>query len=91
MPGLPAERPARQPILADTRFRERLAGFIVTNTICIAIWAATGVDGSFWPVWVLLGTGIALYSTVVHRALGTDESHRGRGRHRDRDRRSGPR
>lgn len=90
VPGLPAARPAREPILADTRFRQRLAGFIVTNTICIAVWAASGADGSFWPLWVLLGTGIGLYSTVVHRVLGAEDPRRGRGRHRDRGRRSGP-
>jgi hypothetical protein len=27
-----------------------LAGFVV----CTAIWAASGADGRFWPVWVLL-------------------------------------
>ena len=25
---------------------------------CVAIWLATGAGGSFWPIWVILGSGI---------------------------------
>src|SRR3954452_776871 len=41
----PAGKPER--VWDTPAFRARLASFIVANTICIAIWAATGTDGSF--------------------------------------------
>jgi uncharacterized protein DUF1707/2TM domain-containing protein len=70
---------------ASPAVRGRLASFIVVNTICIAIWAASGGHGSFWPIWVILGTGIGLFATVVRRALGVEEEHEHR-RHRRRSR-----
>jgi len=72
LPAPPVPAPARTPVLRDEHFRQKLAGFIVVNAVCIAIWAATGADGSFWPVWVLLGTGIGLLSRLVHGALGVE-------------------
>jgi hypothetical protein len=53
--------------------RARLATFIVANVVCISVWLATGAEGSFWPKWVLLGTGIALFVTLVHSILGVEE------------------
>jgi hypothetical protein len=63
----------RLPALRGYEVRRRLATFITVNVICIVIWAATGTHGSFWPIWVLLGTGIALFSSVVKALLGVDE------------------
>jgi hypothetical protein len=77
-PGAPAERDWASPAV-----RARLASFIVVNTICIAIWAASGGEGGFWPIWVILGTGIGLFAKMVRRALGVEEHHR----HHRRDRR----
>jgi hypothetical protein len=76
--GAPAERNWASPAV-----RGRLASFIVVNTICIAIWAASGAEGGFWPIWVIFGTGIGLFATLVRRALGVedDDRHR-RRRHR---------
>jgi hypothetical protein len=31
--------------------------FAVASSICVAIWLMTGA-GYFWPMWVMLGTGI---------------------------------
>jgi hypothetical protein len=76
--GAPAERSWASPAV-----RGRLASFIVVNTICIAIWAASGAEGGFWPIWVIFGTGIGLFATLVRRALGVEEDDRHhRRRHR---------
>src|SRR3954467_7885687 len=52
LPGRPREPAAPEPAWRSEAVRARLASFIVANTVCIAIWAATGADGHFWPVWV---------------------------------------
>jgi hypothetical protein len=83
---LPDPRPAAAPPagpLRSPQVRARLASFITVNAICIAIWAATGADGYFWPIWVIFGTGIGLFTTLVHTLLGVedddeDDDHRGR-------------
>jgi hypothetical protein len=66
-PHVPARRPDRGRAL-----RERTAAFLTPNVVCIAIWAATGT-GSFWPGWVLLGTGIAFAVFLIRFVLGVDE------------------
>jgi hypothetical protein len=73
LPDRPAEKEKRDPTWQDEAVRARLASFLTVNTICIVIWALTDPGGYFWPVWVLLGTGIALFSRIVHRALGVEE------------------
>jgi hypothetical protein len=77
----PAPAPTPQRALDSQAVRARLASFIVVNTICIAIWAASGTNGGFWPIWVILGTGIGLFATVVRRALGVEEPERHRRHH----------
>ena len=76
LPATPAGGAAPEPAWRSEEVRAKLATFIVANTICILIWALTGADGSFWPKWVLFGTGVALFATLVHRVLGVDEEHR---------------
>jgi hypothetical protein len=73
---LPQSRPGAEP--AESRWRSqhvraRLASFITVNAICIAIWAATGAESDFWPIWVILGTGIGLFTTLVRTLLGVEE------------------
>jgi hypothetical protein len=68
--------------------RRRLASFVTVNGVCVAVWAASGADGGFWPAWVMLGTGIPLFSALVHRGFGVQPrgGRRRHGRHRhDRD------
>lgn len=81
LPALPAPAPAAAPVRRDERIRERLAGFIVVNATCIAIWAISGAGG-FWPVWVLFGTGLGLFGTLVRRGLGVEPRERDRNRNR---------
>jgi hypothetical protein len=73
---LPAPRvPAPAPAPAPDRslvLRERTAAFLVPNVVCIAVWAATGA-GSFWPGWVLLGTGIAFAAFLIRFVLRVEE------------------
>src|SRR5437016_4738798 len=65
---LPVPEPTREQqraIAAEQRRRNRerhrkeLAGFLMPNIVCTAIWyMTTGGDSYFWPQWVLFGTGI---------------------------------
>jgi Domain of unknown function (DUF1707)/2TM domain len=79
-PRLPGE--SRAGPLRSQHVRARLASFITVNAICIAIWAATGAESYFWPIWVIFGTGIGLFTTVVRTLLGVEEEddreHHGR-------------
>ena len=73
LPRAPAAPEPRESVWRAEHVREKLAGFIVANLICISIWLFTGTDGDFWPKWVLLGTGIGLVATLVRTALGVEE------------------
>ncbi|HWJ80810.1 MAG TPA: hypothetical protein VNS55_01130 [Nocardioides sp.] len=41
--------------------------FLVASTICTAIYLMTDAGGYFWPMWVMLGTGIPLLLALVGR------------------------
>jgi hypothetical protein len=56
-------RPARRCGPVD---RGALETFLVPSTICVAIWLMTGA-GYFWPMWVMLGTGIPLLVGLLER------------------------
>jgi len=73
LPAAPAPPASRTPARESPHVRQKLAGFLTANVVCIAVWLATGAHGSFWPIWVLLGTGIALFSAWVRAALGVDD------------------
>jgi hypothetical protein len=72
-PAVVAPRPVPGPMWRSDALRQRLAGFIIANAVCNAVWFATGADGDWWPMWVLLGTGIGLFVALVHAALGIEE------------------
>jgi hypothetical protein len=63
-----------EPVWRTEHVRNRLAGFIIANFVCNAVWLATGTDGDWWPKWVLLGTGIGLVVALVHAVFGTDDT-----------------
>jgi hypothetical protein len=73
LPDTPGHEPGREPVWRSEELRARLATFIVANVVCVSVWLATGAEGDFWPKWVLLGTGIALFVTLVHGVLGVEE------------------
>ena len=47
-----------------THLRRRLAqeggAAIGLWVMCVAVWAASGAQGSFWPIWVIIATAIPL-------------------------------
>jgi uncharacterized membrane protein len=59
---------AARRVKAKRDFLWLLASSSLTLAVVLIIWAATGA-GSFWPLWVLFGLGVAL---IVHgwRAYG---------------------
>jgi hypothetical protein len=77
LPERGAGAPPPEPAWRSEQVRAKLASFIVANFVCIAVWLATGAEDGFWPKWVLLGTGIALVATLVHRVLGVEEEAHG--------------
>lgn len=42
------------------RVRDRVLTYVVIMLFLIAIWAATGAHGSFWPIWPILIGGLIL-------------------------------
>jgi len=84
---LPDPRPLPAPPAPRELARRRLwqdAGAVVILDIgCVAVWAATGATGSFWPEWVILVSGLRL-ARDAWRLLGPapDAMPRRRRRHR---------
>ena len=92
--------------LAERRSRlqrqliQQTGGGLGVFVLCTAIWAASGAEGSFWPIWValvalipLLRNGWRLYGPApdldrveADLARGRDRAHRDERRHRRRDR-----
>jgi hypothetical protein len=70
-----------EPAWKAPAVRARLAGFITANLICNAVWLATGADASWWPKWVLLGTGIGVVAALVHALLGVEDERAAREHH----------
>jgi Domain of unknown function (DUF1707) len=58
------------PRVPGDELRRRLATFLPPNIICVVIWAATNPGGYFWPMWVMLGTGIGLVCWLIPAMLG---------------------
>jgi hypothetical protein len=47
----------------------------LVNLVCLGVWLASGTEGSFWPGWVLLISGIRL-AFVAWGELGPAGAHR---------------
>jgi Domain of unknown function (DUF1707)/2TM domain len=50
---------AQTPGAARQRFYRILFAYVVINLFLIGIWAFSG-RGPFWPIWVMLGWGLAM-------------------------------
>ena len=91
------------------KLRRRLiqegGGALGVSALCVAIWAVTGAHhgSSFWPIWVILATGIPVIRNAwrlfgpapdvesVERHLNARAEHRGRReQRRSRHRHHGP-
>lgn len=72
-----ARKAAEQRLGAQAGFKKMFGGFIILWVVMVAIWALSGA-GYFWPVWVFLGTGIALlygaWAAYGPRESGPSES-----------------
>jgi signal transduction histidine kinase len=47
--------------------RDTLGKLVILNVFLIGVWAAGGA-GYFWPVWVMLGSGVAFALKGLHRS-----------------------
>ncbi|RRR97384.1 DUF1707 SHOCT-like domain-containing protein [Glycomyces terrestris] len=92
-PAAPAAPPARRGNWI--RRVPALRGLVTVGLICTAVWAATaivaGEPGYFWPIWPILGLGIATVVQVVNLGFGDDDDddEDEDDDRRDRDRRHG--
>jgi Domain of unknown function (DUF1707)/2TM domain len=64
-------------------FYRSLATYVSVNAMLVGIWAFSG-RGYFWPIWVMMGWGVAVVAQAV-RALGPgagldDQDEPGQGR-----------
>jgi Domain of unknown function (DUF1707) len=61
---LPDSRPlpvaATPRTLARRRIYQDAAAVVIFDVGCVAVWAATGANGSFWPQWVILVSALRL-------------------------------
>jgi hypothetical protein len=70
LPALPVTRAQIKAELAERRGHlqrrvlQEAGGGIGLFALCTAIWAVSGANGQFWPIWVLLVTAIALARNV---------------------------
>jgi 2TM domain len=66
-------------VKAKRAFRFHLTIYVVVNLLLIVVWALTGL-GYFWPVWPILGWGVAVafhYWVVFHqKPISEDEIRR---------------
>jgi hypothetical protein len=92
---LPDPRPLPVPVsgreLARRRIYQDAGAVLIFDAGCVAVWAATGASGSFWPIWVILVSALRL-ARDAWRLLGPapqgapapDALRRERGRRRRR-------
>jgi 2TM domain-containing protein len=53
-------REAVKSIQRKQSFKQTAFAYVVVNLLLIGIWAISGTDNYFWPVWVIGGWGIGL-------------------------------
>ena len=56
----PLPVPASPRALARRRIYQDAGAVLIVDAGCVAVWAATGADASFWPIWVILVSGLRL-------------------------------
>ncbi|HZS93329.1 MAG TPA: DUF1707 domain-containing protein [Chloroflexota bacterium] len=78
---LPAPAPARpdRQSVRRARTRNHVITYVTIMVFLIIIWAITSPGGYFWPIWPILGWGIAVVLDVLHIQTHHDRHSR---RHR---------
>ena len=69
---LDAREQAIRRIRAKREFRTHLMVYVAVNAVLVLIWSLTGA-GYFWPMWPILGWGIAIGIHAVTVYMGTSE------------------
>ena len=89
---LPDPRPLPVPVgrreLARRRIYQDAGAVLILDVGCVVVWAATGANASFWPIWVILVSALRL-ARDAWRLLGpaadiTPQRQRDRSRRRRR-------
>ena len=72
-----ARKAAEERLNSQAGFKRMVGGFLIVIVISIVIWALTG-QGGFWPIWVMLGLGVATafsgWSAYGPRAKGPSQA-----------------
>lgn len=75
----PAARPSHsgEAKVAYSMFKNALRGFIFVALICNAVWLATSIGSdegfdNYWPIWPMLGLGIAVGGTFFNYQRAKD-------------------
>jgi Domain of unknown function (DUF1707) len=75
---------------ARRRVLQAVGVVVLIDLVCLGVWLASGAEGSFWPGWVLLLSGIRLaflaWGELGPAAAHRDEARLGRGGARQRSR-----
>lgn len=61
---------ARRRLKAKADFRNLLWVWLVISVLLIVIWFMTSPGGYFWPIWAILGIGVAVVFQAIE-AFGT--------------------
>lgn len=67
----PREQAIRR-IRAKREFRTHLMAYVAVNAFLVLIWLLTGA-GYFWPMWPMLGWGVAVAIHAMTLYMGTSE------------------
>jgi uncharacterized membrane protein YccC len=99
--GLTTDLPQREPAppprpSVGQRVMPLAIRLAIVDLFCVGIWFLSGMEGSFWPGWVILVSALAVANRALHvvgrdaraaNAGRTSHPARDRGRRPDRDRR----
>ena len=68
---------------AKRDFVRSLVAYLVVNAMLVVIWALTDAGGYFWPIWPILGWGIALvlqgWNAYLRKPISEDDIRREMG------------
>jgi hypothetical protein len=67
-------KPQRHGLLASQGMRVHLYSWLVLAAFFVVIWAGTGFEGGFWPIFPIAGTGLPLAFHIAYRAATDDGS-----------------